>query len=41
MRTLAGVLALVAIAASTPTRLIVSVGDLLDVLQIAAQTLFT
>lgn len=41
MRTMAGVLALVAIAASTPTRLIVSVGDLLEIIQIALHTLLT
>lgn len=41
MRTMAGVLALVAIAASTPTRLIVSVGDLIEIIQIALHTLLT
>ena len=41
MRTMAAVLALVAIAASTPTQLIVLVGDLLNTLQIAIDILFT
>ena len=41
MRTMAGVLTLVAIAASTPIRLLVSVGDFLEVIQITLHTLLT
>jgi hypothetical protein len=41
MRTMAAVLALVAIAASTPTQLIVSVGDFLNTLQITISILLT
>ena len=41
MRTIAAVLALVAIAASAPTRLIVSVGDFLEIIQIILHTLLT